>query len=159
MGGASIRSMSSGIENMLDGMVKRANMVPGYLNRVVYRQYQNAQRERWTSENASQDFTGGIWDRLSIPYQEYKFREFYDYPGAGSKILIATNRLQKSVIGPSPEHQKIVTDRAIKIFTTVPYASYVDEKRTFTKFSQIFYRDVFKGLKDYLARDIIRSIQ
>lgn len=159
----SISAASRSIETALKGMVDRAKLAEGYLNRVVYREYQNAQRERWVSENAGSDFKGGIWDRLTIAYQEMKFREFYDYPGHGEKMLIATKRLFDATVGPpggtATEHTKLVDNHSIRVLVSVPYAKYVDEHRTFTQWSEIFYRRIYGGLKDYLVRNIVKSVQ
>ncbi len=154
----SLTKMSSSIENALDGMVKRANLVPGYLDRVVYAQYQNAQRERWATENSSPNFTGGIWDRLSPSYAQSKLRKYAAAPGGGSKIMIASGALQQSVIGPGPGHNKIVNDRSIRIYVSgIDYAEYADEARPFSTWSDIFYRGVYGGLKDYLIKNIVRT--
>lgn len=138
-------------------MVKRANLVPGYLNRVVYRQYQNAQRERWKTENNGEDFTGGRWEPVDPVYAAYKKKKWADSPGGGGKLLIRTKRLFDSVVGPHSDHLKLVGDRSIRIATSVPYAEYVDEKRTFTSYSVVFKKKIMKGLSDYLLKNIVRG--
>jgi hypothetical protein len=157
-GKTGITMLTKGITEHLEQMVKNANLVPGYLNRVVYRKYQNAQRQRWASENADQDSAGGLWPRLSIPYAEYKMRTFYDYPGRGQKMMIRTKALFDSVVGPSPHHGKVVTNRSIRIESTLWYAKYADEARTFSQFSPRFYRDIYAGLRDYLTKGLVKTI-
>lgn len=155
--GVSVLSIAKGIENQLDKMVKNANLLPGYLDRVVYRQYQKAQRKRWETENSDNFSAGGHWEALDPGYAAYKRKKFASYRGGGEKILIATGRLFEGVIGPSQDHEKLVTERQIIISTSVPYAHYVDEDRTFTKFSPMFYSDVYQGLKEYLVKSLERA--
>lgn len=150
-----ISSIVSGIQSRLEAMINQVNLVPGYLSRVVYRQYQNAQRMRWASENATMDAEGGIWDRLDPEYAKYKERK---WPGTGDKILVRTQKLLDSVIGPSSDHVMVVDSSSIRISTLVPYASFVDERRTFSQFSPIFYQEVYSGLKDYLTKSVTRQI-
>lgn len=154
-----ILSLTKGIEEQLDEMVKRANMVPAYLNRVVYRQYQKGQRERWKTENAGDDFAGGKWDSLDPAYETWKHAKYMDNAtGHGTKMLIATGRLLFGVVGPSEEHQKVVGSRSIRINTTVPYAVYVDAQRTFSEWSPKFYSRIYKGMADYLTKNIVKEV-
>lgn len=153
-----ITKLSDGITKRLDDMVKRVNLVPGYLSRVVYRKYQNVQRERWASENTNRDVDGGAWHALDPSYADYKRRKYKGYPGGGTKLLIRTKRLLNSVVGPSTEQSVIVDKKSIHIYTLVPYAKYVDEVRTFSKYSDIFKRDILRGLRDYVAKGIARQL-
>jgi hypothetical protein len=161
MAKVSAKVVKSGVTEALEKMVKRANLTEGYLNRVVYRQYQNAQRNRWRNINEGEDFGGEKpWAELNPIYENLKYRKFLDNPfGHGEKMLIATGRLFFGVVGPGEDHQKIVTNKRIEISTTVPYAKYVDEARTFTEFSPIFWSKIYKGLRDYLAQGIFRELK
>lgn len=158
MAGASILSISKGIEDQLNKMVQNANLVPGYLDRVVYKQYQVAQRKRWETENDDVFSEGGAWRALDPVYEKYKRKKFSQYRGGGTKLLIATGRLFEGVIGPGSDHGRIVQENEIIVTTTVPYAKYVDEERTFSKFSPAFYSDLYSGLKDYLIKSLVRSV-
>ena len=156
---AAIRALTKGIQDQLEGMVKRANLVPGYLDRVIYKEYQNAQRTRWKTENEGDDFEGGMWDTLDPEYETWKIAKYGSNPmGHGEKILIASGRLFFGVVGPGPDHQKIVGERSIRINTSVPYATHVDEKRTFTQWSPRFYSRLGKGLTDYLTKAIEKQV-
>jgi len=151
-------SLSKKIEDRLNRLVENANLVDGYLERVVYRQYQKAQKDRWTTENTSAFSAPRKWDALDPSYAAYKKRKFSDFIGHGEKMLIATGRLFQGVIGPSEDHRSVIGDKKIEIYTSVPYASYVDEDRSFTKFSPSFYSDIFKGLNDYLMKRIVKDL-
>lgn len=157
MAEASIKSLTEEIEKALEGMVKRANMIPAYLNRVVYREYQNAQRKRWETENAGDDFAGGQWQSLDLAYATWKKKKYAGYPGGGTKILIRTNRLFSGVVGPGADHRKIVDDRSIRIATAVPYGQYVDNTRTFSQWSPVFYNRIYKDLGEYLFKAILKG--
>lgn len=140
--GAAIRTVAVGIERQLENMIKRANLIPAYLNRVVYNEYRNAQRTRWMNENEGEDFTGGRWAALSPAYLNWK-REKY----GRTETLIRTGKLFGNV---AERPNKVVTERSIRIFTTVPYAAPVDKERTFTAFSPLFYRRIMKDMRKYL---------
>lgn len=153
-----IATIANGIEKQLEGMVNRVNLLPGYLSRVVYKQYQNAQRERWQTENTTAYVDGGQWAPLDPAYRAYKEKKFKDYPGGGRKILIRTKRLMDSVVGPAQEQGVLVDERSIRILTMVPYANFVDEVRTFSNFSALFYRDVYKGIGQYLLKSLVKQL-
>jgi hypothetical protein len=143
------------IASKLNGMISRSKMAQGYLNRVVYKQYQAAQNQRWMTENASE---AGAWERLSFAYAKRKLKKFASYDGSGSKMEIATGRLQKGVVGDTDpsEHRKIVTDTSIIISTSVPYAVYQDQgtpfmpKRTLSEFSVGTMGPIYAGLSQYI---------
>lgn len=155
---ASIKSIARGVEDQLQAIVRRANLIPGYLNRVVYREYQKGQRKRWETQNSGEDFAGGTWPALDPAYAAWKKKKFSGYPGSGTKMLIRTKRLFDSVVGPSGEHEKIVEQRAIRINSKVPYAHFVDAKRTFTQWSPRFYSRINKDLQDYLIKNILKEV-
>ena len=165
MAGASILKVAEGITKQLEKMVANANLMPSYLDRVVYRQYQKAQKKRWETENTDPFSAPRQWDALDPLYAVYKRKKFSDFVGHGEKMLIATGTLKDGVIGPKDgvigpgsKHGKKVEERSITITTTVPYAKWVDEDRTFTTFSPRFYSEVYGGLKEYLAKSIVREV-
>lgn len=132
-----------------------------YLNDQVYTQIQNAQMQRWVSEGASE---GKGWDKLNPAYAESKLKRFRDYPGQGSKMLIATSTLVSSVIGPMKEssvielqetqfHRKLVDENSIFVGTTLPYGLFVNEIRNFTRLSVETKRIIFDGIKAFIVRN------
>lgn len=157
-----IKKLRSDITDNLEQMVKRANLTEGYLDRVVYRQYQNAQRDRWKNINVGNDFAGEQpWAPLDPAYAKWKLKKYKDNTfGGGQEMLIATGRLFWGVVGPSPDHRKIVENRKLLITTSVPYAKFVDEKRKFADdetgpaFSNLFRSKIYKGLKNYLIKGL-----
>lgn len=165
---ASLKTTSAGITKRLDSMMSRSQALEGFINRVIYPLYQNYQRRRWMDQNAKQT---GQWDALNPSYAARKkimygggpkhewvggrtpWRvkgQWPSYPGQGTKMMIATGRLFKGVIGESGEHKKIVTTKSLRIFTTVPYASYADEARDFSTFDRAFKRDILRQTMQYI---------
>ena len=158
---ASLKTTQRGIQKKLDDMITRAETLTAFVNRVVYPIYQRYQRRRWMDENSRQT---GQWQALNSAYAERKKRMYGgmekrgggtwpSYPGQGTKMLIATGRLSKSVMGDdASEHRKIVTNKSLRIFTTVPYATYVNDVRDFSTYGKSFYREVGAELKKYVAK-------
>ncbi len=155
MTGVKMTSIMKGIEDQLKSMVDRANAPQAYLNRVVYRQYQNAQRKRWITENESET---GRWKDLSPAYAARKAIAFAAYPGKGTKILIATDRLRKAVVGPGEEHRKITTPKSIEIGWTTPYAVYVDAERQFSEFGEKTLEEMYSGLGNFVMQGLFRDL-
>ena len=152
---ASLIKVLSGIEDQMKKMLDRSNRMQAYLDRIVYRQYQNAQRERWITENASE---GTPWAALNKRYKEYKKKAFASYPGGGSKMLIATGELFKSVIGPGGSHRKTATDKQLAIYWTTPYAVAVGDIRPFNVFSQKTMNGIYSGLAKFIIEGELRSL-
>lgn len=143
----------TGITDRLNAMRKRANAMQGFLNRNVFRMYQNFQRERWMTENRSE---GVAWERLNPSYAARKRRQFADYPGKGTKMLVATGTLLESVIGPGKGFRKIVSPKRLYIFTVLDYSRYVNDVRPFTGFSDRSMNKVLKSVKRFISRGIDR---
>lgn len=152
-----LKQVMSGVENNLQGMLDRSKRMQAYLNRVVYKQYQNAQRQRWITEGASE--LGSKWKDLDPKYKERKKKIFATYDGRGTKMLIATGRLYKSVIGPGADHAKVVTDKRLEVLWTTPYSVYVDEERDFTTFSDKTMEEIYDGLAQFTMAGIMRDIK
>lgn len=149
MGVSGFQKVVSDVSNSLQGILKRANLIDGYLDRVVYPTYQNIQRERWASENASQ---GSAWPALSAQYAGQKVKKYASFPGGGTKMMIATKRLFNSVVGDTlDEHRKIISDHQLQIYTTVPYAPYANQARQFTTFSEDEIRKIKSDIVNYLS--------
>jgi hypothetical protein len=151
-----MKQVLSGIEDNLNGMLDRSKRMQAYMNRVVYKQYQNAQRSRWMSEGNSE---GDPWKALNPKYKERKKIIFAAYEGQGTKMLIATGRLFKSVIGPGADHKKIVTDKSIEVAWSTPYAVYVDEVRPFTEFGDKTMGEIYDGLAKFIMEGILRDLK
>lgn len=172
---ASLVTMQNGIAEKLDALSRNAKDSSGFLNRVAYPMYQNAQIQRWMSENSSEL---GKWSPLNAAYALRKKRMYgggskYRYfpslkltkvigtypsfPGQGTKMLIAKGRLVGSVIGNNPlyregvsDHRKFVTDQSLTVETVVPYAKYVAEKREFMKFSEDTLRSMRQAYTEWV---------
>lgn len=165
-------------------MLERGKSMRGYLNRVTYAKYQKFQMERWKTENASE---GTKWKKLSPIYKAYKLKRYGggprykwiggqgtgrpwkragrwpNYPGSGTKTLIATGRLVSSVIGPvmgatsfpmkssAKDHRKIVTNTSLEVYTVVEYAEKVAKDREFMKFSRRHNREMIDDAMRYMA--------
>lgn len=152
--GVSLKLISNGIEKQLQGYVSRANALEGYLNRVVTQQIKNFQARRWMTENSSE---GTRWHALEPGYAARKRREFKSYPGAGTKILVATDTLRKSVTGSVDDGYKAVTTpRSLTVTTSVKYAGAVDEQRTFSTWSRESRREILDGISRFLIKNQIR---
>ena len=138
----------NGVEEKLKDMTNRANSIQAYFARVAYPTYQKAQIERWQSENASQ---GKKWEKLDPIYAKRKLVKFAGFEYAGTKMLIATGDLFKSVVGPgSKGHQAKFTNTSMTVGTDVSYAGYVAEIRPFMKFSDATIKKWKDDLSDFI---------
>lgn len=137
-----------GIGDVLRGMIDRAGTVRGWLNRVAYPKIIAAQRQRWMTEGASE---GDGWEPLTPKYARYKLKKFASYPGAGQKLLIATNRLVNGMTGDNRnDHYKLVTETRLEVGTTVPYGKYVNERRNIVDLGPDTVSELTDGLRDYI---------
>jgi hypothetical protein len=150
----SLTTATDGISNKLKLMIDRGKSMQTFLNRNIYKMYQNAQRERWMSKNESE---GSRWLKLDSRYAKYKREKYAAYEGAGTKILIATGALFHAAIGPAQGQRKIVTNSKLYISTAIPYAGYVNEARNFTKWGSKTMRDINKAIKDFVFFNIKRG--
>lgn len=146
--GASLKA-SGTIEKNIQGMLKRSRQMQGWLNTVAYKTYQNAQRERWMTEGDSQ---GSKWLPVNPEYAKRKAVKFASAPGGGTKTLIASGTLQKSVIGPGAGFKKLTTTTSLTILTTLQYAKFVDDVRSFSTWVPSFKEDLAKKAMAYMAR-------
>jgi hypothetical protein len=140
----------------LDGMLNRQKAIRSFLDRNIYTMYQNVQRSRWMTENASE---GTPWEKLNPSYAQSKLKKFKDFPGRGTKMMIATNTLFQSVIGPGEGFRKVVTDRSITILTSIPYAKHADAARTFTTYSVETKKRFRKAVAQYIFNNFLFDIQ
>jgi len=166
------KTTQDGISARLGEIISRTQGLSTVLRRNVFPIYVNAQIERWNTEGASEKLG---WKPLNRRYAEYKVRKFGggpkfrffpsmggrniigtyspSYPGGGTKMMIATNRLIDSVIGKTNKyHKRIISNKGMTISTTVPYAKHADENRTFSKWSPETTKRMLAPIMKYIAR-------
>lgn len=143
-----LRISTDGIKKKLDGMLTKASLAKGWLNRVAYPMVIEAQRMRWASEGASE---GSSWAPLNTSYAIRKLKKYASSPGGGRKMLIATSRLVGGVTGDqAADHYKLVTDKMLMVGTTIGYAKYVNETRNFVKLGTATLKNLSDSLGEYL---------
>lgn len=148
-----VKIVEDQVTTRLNRMLERLKGLKSYLDTVVYKQYQEAQVERWETEGASE--LKRKWTALSPIYRANKLRKFSGFPYAGKRIGIATGELAKSVIGSDRSyHRKLVTENQLVISSTLDYATDFNEERSFTKFSPEFKREVAKGITKFLKASL-----
>lgn len=142
---ASIKTVKRGITERLNQMTERAGATQGFFLKVVYPRYQKSMLKKWAEE-------GPGWARLDAAYAARKAKKYAGYPGAGRKMLIVTDRLRQSVIGPvHSEFKMAVTRSSLVIRTDVPYSSYVNEKRNFATIDASDLAQWKSDLMDYVT--------
>jgi len=151
----SLKTVSNGIQKNFEGMLKRENAMQSFFSRNIYAMYQNAQRKRWETENFSE---GRGWEPLEPRYADWKRSKFAAYEGSGTKMLIATGKLYKAVIGPGSGQKKVVTNKGITISISTPYAWPVDAVRPFTEWSEKTAHEMMKAISDFIFKNIQRDI-
>lgn len=132
-------------------MIEKADNPRTFIQNVIYPMYQKAQIERWNTENVSE---GQQWKALNPGYAKSKLRRFAAYPYSGTKVLVATGTLLKSVVGSETRyHRKIVTNTGLLVSTTVEYARDVSDVRPFMKFDKKgqTYQSILKAYKGYIS--------
>ena len=96
--GTGITKTGGGLQRLVDMIARGKDKKAAFAR--VYPMYQALQVQRFETENASE---GDHWaDYKSKKYEQYKLKKFKTYPGAGSKMLVATGMLAGAVIGKSP---------------------------------------------------------
>lgn len=101
----------------MDKMMSQAGSIPAAMAR-IYPMYQRLQTERFMTANSSE---GATWAPLSEKYSARKPRMFANYPGSGSKLMIATGTLAGAAIGPgapfagTDRHRFIATSTGMTI--------------------------------------------
>lgn len=146
----SLKLSVDGIGDYFRSMLKRSQLVRGWLNRVAYPIIIKAQRLRWMTQGASE---GEGWAPLNPSYARYKLRKFAEFPGSGRKILIATGNLVNSVTGDDrKDHYKLVKENRLEVGTLLSYARFVNEARNFTDLGPDTEHKLATGLRDYILR-------
>lgn len=152
--GKSVKFSATGIQQYLNAMIDRARIGTGWLNRYAYPRLIQMQRDRWQSEGASE---GNAWQAIKPSYKAYKLRKFADYPGSGSKLLIATGRLVNSMTGDTKaDHWKMVKGNELTMGSLVPYAKYVDEVRDITTIGNDTMDDLADSYVQYIMTGNVR---
>lgn len=131
-----------------------------WMARNAYPMYQNAQKKRWMTQNASE---GTTWKAVSPKYQKRKDRllasEPEKYPG-GKRVMVLTGALADSVTGKKLDfHRAIFTERGFTVATTLPYAKYANEARPFVGFSNQTTDRITKSLKSFILKHISKGAQ
>lgn len=149
--GELLKSIDQAVTKNLQAKLKRARLITGFLNRVIYPMYQNAQRLRWVSQNTSE---GTQWAELtSKSYIARKAIMFASFPGGGKELMIASGTLFASVTGDDlTYHKKIIQGNSMQIYTSVPYAPYADLARNFSKLGQNTLDSMKQACIDYLTK-------
>jgi len=133
-------------------MLQRERALEGYFNRYILAEYKNLQRKRWMTENQSED--APQWAPLDPLYVIRKLKKYGSYPGMGRRKLVATGRLYQSVIGVGDEFHKVVTNRGVRLYTSVPYAMRVDHDRPFTNWSDASEKMLKKRVANFVFKAI-----
>ncbi len=149
------------ITEKLNAMLTRAHSSKASAR--IYPMYQQLQTQRFMTQNASE---GNQWAPLKAEYAEYKKKRYGDYPGGGSKLLIATGTLAGAAIGPgapfegtaqqvalfTPYSMQIKINQSGKNAEGKPftYPQYVAEQRPFMTFSRASLDKMKDALKKYM---------
>jgi hypothetical protein len=163
-------------EKTMAKMLDRTNSGGAFAR--IYPVYQRLQTRRFETQNASE---GAPWEKLEPGYAAYKRKRFgggptrsggswKSYPGAGSKMLIATSTLAGAVIGPgapfvseglrqhrakfSRTSMEIVVEQSGRNADGDPfdYAGYVNEVRPFMEFSRDSVAEMREELQKFLFK-------
>ena len=134
----------------IDRMLESANGVRGYINRVVYAQYQKAQIERFKSggDGSKSVVTseGDKWDALDKKYLKRKRVKHAKDDYSGNQMLVATGRLLRETVLA----RKRTLKYGLEVYVITPYAKYVNESRPFMTFSSRTRRSILDGMRRYM---------
>lgn len=148
-----LQKVKDGVGAELTAIVRRGRNLSAYLDRVVWPSYQQAQIERWQSENASQ---GAKWVPLNTNYAKTKKKRFAAYPGGGNALMVATSRLSQGAQGRDTAYfGRVVTDKSIQVainISALPYAVYPGKTRPFMSFSDEQVKEWTDGAAQYMMR-------
>ena len=144
------------ISDYFKGLTMRTDSLRLFLERNVYKAYQNIQRKRWMTQNTSE---GEQWETLkSKSYINWK-KLHYRADEAGRPILIASGKLFRSVVGPAGKdgHKMVATNTSLIVGTSVEYAPMVNQtQRKFTGYSQTTINELETMISDFVFKNIVR---
>lgn len=172
MASVSFDDQENAITARLNSYILKAKDARALLNGPILSVYQNAQIQRFQTENASET---GQWEPLSTKplfyywgtdpdlkgyfaggYAEWKKRKYAGYPGGGEKIMIATGALSEAAIGRGAGFRKVVTTRSLMVSVddeTIPYAKYAAMHRPFMNFGGNTINQMKDMIKDFMLGD------
>lgn len=131
-----ITLVKAGIQDELMAIVSRGRSISTFLDRVIWPKYQQAQIERWQSENSTQ---GATWKALEPNYAKRKLTKFAAYPGSGNAMMVATSRLSQGAQGRDGAYfGRLVEETGLTVAintSELPYAAYAGKVRPFMAFS------------------------
>jgi hypothetical protein len=147
-----MKKVQDGIGDAISGMLDRSKKQIGYMNRVLYPLYQLRQVKRWQTEGQSE---GHKWKPLNPKYKEYKLKKFAQYDGAGAKMMVATSRLYKDVVGSSGGngHRKIIEGNKLIVSWTTPYAIYTEDIRPVNEWDPVQDKRMYANLVRWLMKN------
>lgn len=152
---ASFQSVEDGITRSLQAMVERGRSVSAYLNRAVFREFQEAQIQRFETQGSSE---GMAWPALNEKYAKWKRKKYASYPGGGNVMMIRTGTLASGAEGrDSGYFYKAVDDTSITIginVSALPYAKYAGNARPFMSFSDQTLIEWHQGIRDYITKGV-----
>lgn len=131
----------------LRSIIKNGKSSRTFLQIKAYPIYIEAQKNRWMTENQSQT---GQWKALNPIYAAQKKKEWWGSDGNGAKMMIASGRLYKSVIGTGDGHYKMITDSEMIVGTDIPYARYASVIRPIMEFDKDFINKLKSDWTDYM---------
>lgn len=153
MASASFETTKNGVQMGLEGIIRRGKSVSAYLNRVLFPLYQQAQINRWQSQNSSQT---GQWAELKPSYVKIKAKKFASYPGAGQAIMVATGKLAAGAQARDTAlYYKLITDQSFTISVNrgaIPYAQYPGVMRPYMSFNEDTILTWKAGIRDYICK-------
>ena len=155
MDSARLKITENNILQSLTEMMDRTNMAKGYINRVVYNTYKRRQRKRWMTQSESE---AKKWEPLNPKYESYKKRKFASFPGSGTKMMIATQRLFNAVVGDNDksEHRKIIEGKTkLIVGWTTPYAVYTEKVRPVSEWDPKQDKKMYDDFVKYLMNGIM----
>jgi len=129
-----------------------------WMARNGYPMYQNAQKQRWITSNASE---GQTWKAVTTKYQKWKDKMLAtkpeQYPG-GRRLMVLTGKLADSVIGRDLKyHRAVFTERGFSVATTLPYAKYANDARPFTGLGSVSRDKITESLRTFVLKHISKG--
>ena len=138
----------------LMAMTMRCKTLDVLWKRSLKKYYQSYQIERWMTSN------WGEWKPLTsekyIAWKKktktlFRMGELVPMKKSGTQLMVASGFLSESVSLASTEHSReIATPTSIEVYTTLPYAKYVNKERSFKKYSPEFKESIKKAIMKYI---------